>query len=107
MIRTDFIVDKVVVYLFCLYMVVITGLYFHMDSRIKILQTIQSSSLDLFKKYSEKDIKQQVDIDNLTNRIDHLKSKIDSLDNSLDTKLGDIFELIKKNHGGGTKASKP
>lgn len=99
MLKTDFTVDKVVVYLFCMYMLAMTGLYFHMDSRIRVLQTIQANSLDMFKKYSEKDQKQQSDIDNLSIRIDSLKNKLETLDDNLDDKLTRITNLILNNHG--------
>lgn len=100
MLKTDFTVDKVVVYLFCIYIVAMTGLYFHMDSRIKVLQTIQANTLDMFKRYSERDQKQQGDIDTLSTRLDGLKNKLDNIDDSLDDKLTRITNLILNNHGG-------
>lgn len=100
MLKTDFTVDKVVVYLFCIYIVAMTGLYFHMDSRIKVLQTIQANTLDMFKRYSERDQKQQGDIDTLSTRLDGLKTKLDNIDDSLDDKLTRITNLILNNHGG-------
>ena len=100
MLKTDFTVDKVVVYLFCIYIVAMTGLYFHMDSRIKVLQTIQANTLDMFKRYSERDQKQQGDIDTLSTRLDGLKTKLDNIDDSLDDKLTRIMNLILNNHGG-------
>ncbi len=99
MLKTDFTVDKVVVYLFCMYMLAMTGLYFHMDSRIIVLQVIQTNSLDMFKKYSEKDQQQQSDIDNLSVRIDSLKNKLEVLDDTLDDKLTRITNLILNNYG--------
>ena len=100
MLKTDFTVDKVVVYLFCIYIVAMTGLYFHMDSRIKVLQTIQANTLDMFKRYSERDQKQQGDIDTLSTRLDGLKTKLDNIDDSLDDKLTRITNLILNNYGG-------
>ena len=99
MLKTDFTVDKVVVYLFCMYMLAMTGLYFHMDSRIRVLQVIQTNSLDMFKRYSEKDQQQQSDIDNLSVRIDSLKNKLEVLDDTLDDKLTRITNLILNNYG--------
>ncbi|MBV5346662.1 hypothetical protein JZU46_00295 [bacterium] len=94
MIKTDFIIDRVVVYLFCMYMLAMTGLYFHMDSRIEVLQTIQFNSLEMFKKYSEKDIKQQADIDGLSGKIESLKNKLENIDDSIDSKLTNLSRLI-------------
>ncbi len=81
-------------YVIILYMVAMTGLYFHMDSRIGVLQSIQTSSLDLFKSYSIKDMKQQGDIDDLSGQIEELTDQIEGLDDSIDTKLGNLTNLI-------------
>lgn len=102
MLKTDFTVDKVVVYLFCIYIIAITGLYFHMDSRIRVLQTIQSNSLEMFKRFTERDLKQQSDIDALSSRLDGLKTNIEKLDDGLDDKLNRITNLILNNHGGSS-----
>ena len=100
MLKTDFTIDKIIVYLFCIYIIAITGLYFHMDSRIRVLQTIQTNSLEMFKRFAEKDLKQQSDIDNLSVRLDTLKHKIDVLDDNIDDKLNKITNLILDNHRG-------
>lgn len=89
-------VKDFILYIVMIYMVTMTGLYFHMDSRIAVLQSIQTNSLDLFKSYSEKDTKQQGDIDQLAGQIDELKDQIDNLDDSIDSKLGNLTELIIK-----------
>lgn len=103
MLKTDFTVDKVVVYLFCMYMLAMTGLYFHMDSRIRILQTIQADSLDMFKKYSEKDTKQQNDIDSLAARMELLKTRLESLDSNINDKFSQISRFIIDTHVSGGK----
>ncbi len=86
--------EKFMFYVVIIYMMSMTGLYFHMDSRIKVLQTIQTNSLDLFKKYSDKDIKQQSDIDELAIEIGDLKDQINGLDNNLDNKFSALSNLI-------------
>ena len=104
MLKTDFTLDEVVVYLFCVYMLAMTGLYFHMDSRIRVLQTIQTNSLDMFRQYSTKSIQQQHDIDGLSGKIEVMKTKIETLNDNINEKLNRITNLILNDRG--TSASK-
>ncbi len=91
--------EKFMFYVVIIYMMSMTGLYFHMDSRIKVLQTIQTNSLNLFKSYAEKDKEQEGDITELADQIDDLKNQIDTLDNTLDIKFTDLSNLIIKTLG--------
>lgn len=91
--------EKFMFYVIIIYMMSMTGLYFHMDSRIKVLQTIQTNSLNLFKSYAEKDEKQESDITNLVVQIDDLKDQIDTLEDNLHGSFTDLSNLIIKNLG--------
>jgi chromosome segregation ATPase len=93
--------EKFMFYVVIIYMMSMTGLYFHMDSRIKVLQTIQTNSLNLFKTYAEKDKKQETDITDLTGQIDDLKTQIDSLDETLHSNFKQLSNLIINNLSGG------
>jgi hypothetical protein len=92
--------EKFMFYVVIIYMMSMTGLYFHMDARIKVLQTIQTNSLNLFKSYAEKDKAQETDITNLTIQIDELRDQIDGLDSNMNSKFSDLSNLIIKNLGG-------
>lgn len=92
--------EKFMFYVMIIYMMSMTGLYFHMDSRIKVLQTIQTNSLNLFKSYAEKDKKQESDITELTGQIDDLREQIGTLNDNMGTKFTDLSNLIIQNLGG-------
>jgi len=92
--------EKFMFYVVIIYMMSMTGLYFHMDARIKVLQTIQTNSLNLFKSYAEKDKSQESDITDLTIQIDELRAQIDGLDDNMNLKFSNLSNLIIKNLGG-------
>lgn len=91
--------EKFMFYVVIIYMMSMTGLYFHMDARIKVLQTIQTNSLNLFKSYADKDKAQESDIVELGCQIDDLRKQVKQLDNGMHTNFTNLSNLIIKNLG--------
>ena len=100
------IMGKFMVYFCFIYMLTMTGLYFHLDARIKVLQTIQEKSLDLFQSYSEKDIAQQRNIEDLKLQINDLKSELRTLNNTMDNKLTTMSAILLNFASDGNKDSR-
>jgi hypothetical protein len=71
-----------------------TGLYFHMDSRIKVLNGIQRDSLELFKSYVLTNGRQQGEINSLNNKIEELQYQVEEVNDTLDEKLTELYRLL-------------
>jgi hypothetical protein len=84
-------IEKYAVYIIIIYMATMTGLYFHMDSRISVLQTIQDKTLEKFTLKEQ----QHTDIDGkLSSDLKSLSTEVGTLSNNLTIKLNDITNLV-------------
>lgn len=95
--------EQFMVYFCLIYMLTMTGLYFHMDSRINVLQTIQEDSLSLFRNYANKDRNQQDNIDELDEKIESIRGDLRSLNSNIDLKLNNMSTLLLNFASGGNK----
>jgi hypothetical protein len=87
-------IEKFAVYIIILYMATMTGLYFHMDSRISVLQTIQDKTLE---KFSEKE-KYHSEVDTkLTDEMNKLNCKVNSLSTELNARFNSITDILLNN----------
>ena len=87
-------IEKFAVYIIIIYMATMSGLYFHMDSRINVLQTMQSET---FKKYSLKEEKHDVQIAEIRNNFAELDSSVKSLNESIQDHLEGLTNLLVNN----------
>ena len=87
-------IEKFAVYIIIIYMATMSGLYFHMDSRINVLQTMQSET---FKKYSLKEEKHDVQIAEIRNNFAELDSSVKSLNESVQDHLEGLTNLLVNN----------
>lgn len=84
-------------YMLLIYVLGMTGLYFHMDSRIKAQYTIITKSLDLFKSYSAMNTRQQSEINDVKKSIDDLQDQVEDMQGSISDKFDNLYRLIISN----------
>lgn len=98
---------KCAFYLFFIYIMGMTGLYFHMETRITVLQSIQKSSLELFQSYSTLNGRQQSEINSLNDKIVELKEQVEDMSGSLDEKLTELYHLLLSNKAEAAELTAP
>lgn len=87
-------IEKFAVYIIIIYMATMSGLYFHMDSRINVLQTMQSET---FKKYSLKEEKHDAEVSEIRNNFVDLDSSVKSLRDEVKEHLNGLTNLLVNN----------
>ena len=68
-----------------------TGLYFHMDSRINVLQTMQNKT---FEKYALKEQKHDEDIANITKQVSELSQNVKGSENNITEHLNSLSNML-------------
>ena len=87
-------IEKFAVYIIIIYMATMTGLYFHMDSRINVLQTLQNKS---FEKYALKEQRHDESILKITNKFVELSDSVHELNSDVKDHLNSISNLLMTN----------
>lgn len=84
-------IEKFAVYIIIIYMATMTGLYFHMDSRINVLQTMQNKT---FEKYALKEQKHDEDIANITKQVSELSQNVKGSENNITEHLNSLSNML-------------
>ena len=84
-------IEKFAVYIIIIYMATMTGLYFHMDSRINVLQTMQNKT---FEKYALKEQKHDEDIVNMAKQVSELSQNVKGLENNITEHLNILSNML-------------
>ena len=84
-------IEKFAVYIIIIYMATMTGLYFHMDSRINVLQTMQDKT---FEKYALKERKHDEDISTLSKQVSDLSTNVKGLENNITEHLNSLSNML-------------
>lgn len=84
-------IEKFAVYIIIIYMATMTGLYFHMDSRINVLQTMQNKT---FEKYALKEQKHDEDIANITKQVSELSQNVKGSENNITEHLNNLSNML-------------
>lgn len=87
-------IEKFAVYIIIIYMATMTGLYFHMDSRINVLQTLQNKT---FEKYALKEQKHDESILEVTKKFDYLSESVKELNVDVKEHLNSLSNLLLNN----------
>ena len=89
-------IEKFAVYIIIIYMATMTGLYFHMDSRINVLQTLQNKT---FEKYALKEQKHDEKLAEVTVKFDELSNSVKELNDDMKNNLNSLSNLLINNAG--------
>ena len=84
-------IERFAVYIIIIYMATMTGLYFHMDSRINVLQTMQNKT---FEKYALKEQKHDEDIVNMAKQVSELSQNVKGLENNITEHLNILSNML-------------
>ena len=84
-------IEKFAVYIIIIYMATMTGLYFHMDSRINVLQTMQDKT---FEKYAIKERKHDEDIAAISKQVSELSVNVKGLENNITEHLNSLSNML-------------
>lgn len=84
-------IEKFAVYIIIIYMATMTGLYFHMDSRINVLYTMQNKT---FEKYALKEAKHDLDMAEITKQVSSLSQDVRSLENNVVNRLTSLSNVL-------------
>ena len=84
-------IEKFAVYIIIIYMATMTGLYFHMDSRINVLQTMQDKT---FEKYALKERKHDEDLALITKQVSDLSTNVKGLENNITEHLNSLSNML-------------
>ena len=84
-------IEKFAVYIIIIYMATMTGLYFHMDSRINVLQTMQNKT---FEKYALREQKHDEDIVNMAKQVSELSQNVKGLENNITEHLNSLSNML-------------
>lgn len=87
-------IEKFAVYIIIIYMATMTGLYFHMDSRINVLQTMQNKT---FEKYALKEQKHDEEILAITKQVSELSSSVKGLEHNITEHLNSLSSILLSN----------
>lgn len=93
-------------YVFIVYMMGMTGLYFHMDTRFKVLSGNQKHTLELFRTYVNTNTQQQDEINSLNKKLGQLADQVDNVNNTLDEKLTDLYHLLLSREANASEMPK-
>jgi len=96
-------IEKFAVYIVIIYMATMTGLYFHMDSRINVLQTMQTKT---FEKYAIKEQKHDEYILQITNQVSDLSKSVKGLENNVIEQLHNLSQTILSEKETSHKSNK-
>ena len=77
-------------------MATMTGLYFHMDSRINVLQTLQNKT---FEKYALKEQKHDEKLAEVTVKFEELSNSVKELNDDMKNYLNSLSNLLINNAG--------
>lgn len=89
-------IEKFAVYIIIIYMATMTGLYFHMDSRINVLQTLQNKT---FEKYALKEQKHDKELAEVAVKFDELSNSVKELNDDMKNHLNSLSNLLINNAG--------
>ena len=87
-------IEKFAVYIIIIYMATMTGLYFHMDSRINVLQTMQNKT---FEKYALKEQKHDEEIAVITKQVSEISQNVKGLENNIVEHLNSLSNMLLTN----------
>ena len=104
-------IEKFAVYIIIIYMATMTGLYFHMDSRINVLQTLQNKTFEKFalKEEGHDEIlsEMQVEVNNLATSVKELNSDVKQQLNGLTNLLLKNSTLLRENNSDINNITNP
>ena len=87
-------IEKFAVYIIIIYMATMTGLYFHMDSRINVLQTMQNKT---FEKYALKEQRHDEEIAIITKQVSSISQDVKGLENNIVEHLNSLSNMLLTN----------
>jgi len=96
-------IEKFSIYIMIVYMSTMTGLYFHMDSRINALQTMQDRT---FEKYSLKEQRTEEDILAVKLQVSELSKDVKKVENNILEHLTNLSNIIVANNSNNKEQPK-